>query len=112
MNEIISRGYRPLIVNVISTDPYILNYREMIRRSIGDKADHIDECGDFDRFVEELKKNEWGGTPPRLWFSGLLPDDEECHDSDDDHCGDDASDDQREFALLLSVDLLLDVVVG
>ncbi len=56
VNEIISRGYRPLIVNVITTDPYLLNYREMIRRSIGDKADYIDECGDFDRFVEELKK--------------------------------------------------------
>ena len=35
VNEIISRGYRPLIVNAITIDPFILNYREVIRRSIG-----------------------------------------------------------------------------
>ncbi len=56
INDIISHGYRPLVINSKGADDYRKHYREMIMKGIGDKADYIDEDEDFDTFIEKLKK--------------------------------------------------------
>ncbi len=74
IKEIISRGYKPLIVNPLGEDPYRIQYREMIRKSIGDSADYIDECEDFDQFVEELKKYDIAAVFPGSEYGVRLAD--------------------------------------
>ncbi len=56
IDEIISRGYRPLIINTSLDTEFIRNYREMVAKGIGDKADYIDEGDDFDDFIRRLKE--------------------------------------------------------
>ncbi len=56
VDEIIARGYRPLIINTSLDNEFIRNYREMMAKGIGDKADYIDEGDDFDDLVRRLKK--------------------------------------------------------
>ena len=56
INDIISHGYRPLVINSKGADDYRKHYREMIMKGIGDRADYIDEDDDFDTFIEKLKK--------------------------------------------------------
>ncbi len=40
INDIISHGYRPLVINPKGADKHRLHYREMIMKGIGDKADY------------------------------------------------------------------------
>ncbi len=47
INDIISHGYRPLVINPKGADKHRLHYREMIMKGIGDKADFIDEDEDW-----------------------------------------------------------------
>ena len=56
INDIISHGYRPLVINPKGACEYDIAYREAIKKGIRDKADYIDEDDDFDVFISKLKK--------------------------------------------------------
>ncbi len=56
IDDIISHGYRPLIINTKLKTSDLFTYREIVSKGIGDKADYIDEDEDFDVFIEKLKK--------------------------------------------------------
>ena len=56
IDDIISHGYRPLIINTICVAEDLLEYRKIIAKGLGDKADYIDEEEDFDAFIAKLKK--------------------------------------------------------
>ena len=56
IDDIISHGYRPLIINLNIHTEEMDEYRKLIAKGIGDKADYIDDDGDFDALLEKLKK--------------------------------------------------------
>ena len=56
IDDIISHGYRPLIINLNIHTEEMEEYRKLIAKGIGDKADYIDDDGDFDALLEKLKK--------------------------------------------------------
>ena len=56
VDEIISRGYKPLVVNVNMDTDEIKGYRELVARRYADRIEYIDEGDDFDDFISRLKK--------------------------------------------------------
>ena len=55
VDDIISHGYRPLVINVKDAEADLIRYRGIIRKGLGDKVDYIDETEDFDEFIDKLK---------------------------------------------------------
>jgi len=58
IDEIISHEYKPLVINTNVSTPDLDNYRTMLRGSLGDKAEFIDEGNDFDTLVNKLRGYE------------------------------------------------------
>ena len=56
VDEIISRGYKPLVVNVNMDTEEINGYRELVAKRYSDRVEYIDEGDDFDDFISRLKK--------------------------------------------------------
>ena len=56
VDEIISRGYKPLVVNVNMDTEEIKGYRELVAKRYSDRVEYIDEGDDFDDFISRLKK--------------------------------------------------------
>ena len=65
IKDIISHGYKPLIINVKDPTDYLVEYREIIAKGFGDDVEFIDEDDDFDTFIERLK-----GYDLKLVFPG------------------------------------------
>ena len=64
IDDIISYGYKPLVINIKNPTDSIVNYRALIRKGLGDKAEYIDEDEDFEVFVEKLRKYDLKGVFP------------------------------------------------
>ncbi len=58
VDEIISRGYKPLVINTKNPTEDALNYRRIVAQRYSDRIEFIDEKEDFDVFIEDLKKYE------------------------------------------------------
>ena len=56
IDEIISRGYRPLVVNVKECPQDLIEYRKILFKTFENKVDFINEKEDFDSFIEDLRK--------------------------------------------------------
>ena len=56
IDEIISRGYKPLVVNAYNVGEGQREYRELIAKRYADRVEYIDEGEDFDEFISRLKK--------------------------------------------------------
>ncbi len=56
IDEIISRGYKPLVVNVHRCTEEMKNYRAIIAKRYADRVEYIEEGEDFDEFISRLKK--------------------------------------------------------
>ena len=74
VDEIISRGFRPLIININNRSEDIVRYREIIAKGLGDKADFIDEGDDFDAFIRELRKYDIRAVFPGSEYGVRLAD--------------------------------------
>lgn len=67
IDDIISHGYKPLIINLNIHTEDMDEYRKLIAKGIGDKADYID--GEMvDMTMEELA----AGFIPTMWISIVL----------------------------------------
>ena len=55
VNDIIAKGFRPLIINTMDATEHCIDYRRIISAELEGKVDFIDEEEDFDSFVEKLK---------------------------------------------------------
>ena len=64
VDEIISRGYKPLVVNVNMDTDEINEYREIIAKRYSDRVEYIDEGDDFDEFISRLKKYDIAAAFP------------------------------------------------
>ena len=56
VDEIISRGYKPLVVNTNTDTKELRNYRDLVAKRYADRVEYIDEGDDFDDFISRLKK--------------------------------------------------------
>ena len=56
VDEMISRGYKPLVINVREAQEYVVEYRKLLRKSLENKVEFIDEKENFDEFIEELRQ--------------------------------------------------------
>ena len=56
IKDIISHGYRPLIINIKNPTEYLVEYREIIAKGFGDNVEFIEEDEDFDVFIGRLRK--------------------------------------------------------
>ena len=74
VNEIVSRGYRPLIINTNRNNEYTNAYRDMVAKGLGDRADFIDEGDDFDDLIRRLKKYDIAAVFPGSEYGVVLAD--------------------------------------
>lgn len=74
VDDIISHGYKPLVVNTNNTFPDIVNYRKIIAKGLGDKVDYIDEGSDFDEFMGRLRKYDIKAVFPGSEYGVRLAD--------------------------------------
>lgn len=56
VDDIISHGYMPLIINVKIVSDYVQNYRRILSKELEGKVEFIDEDDDFNVFISRLKK--------------------------------------------------------
>ncbi len=73
--DIIAMGCKPLIVyprNVFNQ--HIAEYREMIAKNIGDRAEYIDEGPDYSEFLEKMKGYDLQAVVPGSDFGVALAD--------------------------------------
>ena len=55
INDIIAKGYKPLIVNTQGATEHMILYRETLAKELEGKAEFIEEDPDFDAFIQKLK---------------------------------------------------------
>lgn len=56
IDDIISHGYKPLVINVKICTDYVKNYRRIISKELEGKVEFIEEDEDFDVLVSKIKK--------------------------------------------------------
>mgnify|MGYP002624348904 CR=1 FL=1 len=64
IDDIISHGYRPLIVNTRANFEYLVNYRKILSKEFEGKVDFIDEDEDFNVFLNKIKKYDISAVFP------------------------------------------------
>ena len=74
VDDIISHGYKPLVVNTNNYCEDIVNYRKIIAKGLGDKVEFIDEGPDFDEFIGRLKKYDIKAVFPGCEYGVRLAD--------------------------------------
>ncbi|MBE6524599.1 MAG: ATP-grasp domain-containing protein [Thermoplasmata archaeon] len=76
VDEIISRGFKPLIVNVYMSEftEDLVHYREMVAQRYADRVEYIDEGPDFEAFVARLKKYDIAAVFPGSEYGVRLAD--------------------------------------
>ena len=74
VDDIISHGYKPLVVNTNNYCEDIVNYRKIIAKGLGDKVEYIDEGPDFDEFIGRLKKYDIKAVFPGCEYGVRLAD--------------------------------------
>ena len=74
IDEIISRGYRPLVVNTLIGMEDVIEYREIIGKRYADRVEYIDEKEDYDAFLKELERYDIVGVFPGSEYGVPLAD--------------------------------------
>ena len=76
VDEIISRGFKPLVVNVWMPEATedLAHYREMVAKRYSDRVEYIDQDEDFDVFLSKLKKYDIAAVFPGSEYGVRLAD--------------------------------------
>ncbi len=65
ITDILALGYKPLVIYPnVTINEHLLEYRELIRKNIGDAAEFIDEGPDYAEFLERIRKYDLKAVVP------------------------------------------------
>ena len=64
IDEIISRGYKPLVVNVYRVGEGHTEYRKLVAKRYADRVEYIDEGEDFEEFMTRLRRYDIAAVFP------------------------------------------------